>query len=299
MRRTPLVDKALHHQCLGDLELSEHIYSLVEVETHIIDECTRRGVFWSYDVTADEPFPFHTINYSTFAGMIMMNPLQPDFAARQIYEASRNQEYSLDFVSYLRERVFNRQANKYVRQTVTVDREFDALVVLPGDNKIKSHVCLRKLCRIIETHGDRVLFKPHPLTEQKTLDELRKLIGAGRHHIAPIESDLYALMPGAEIVYTTHLSESAIYATVLDLPISPIDQFDRTRQPGSFRHVNQLLFNEIDAIDLINPTFSSYRSGIVCPSIDRCWKEKINCYLDYILAAREHAKDFYINNRDK
>lgn len=294
MKRTPLVDKSLHHQCLGDLELSEHIYSLVEVEKYIITECTRRKVFWSYDVTADEPFPFHTINYSTFAGMITLTPLQPDLASQQMYVASRNVLAKADYVQYLRNRVSGSEANKYNRYTRPVEGSFDAIVVLPGDNKIKTHVCRRKLKQIIERHRDRVIFKPHPLTEQKTIDELKELIGASDHHFAPLNSDLYEILPNVDIVYTTHISESAIYATVLGKTISPIDQFDRTRQPGSFRHINQILFNEPSAIDLINTMFSSPMSGIICPSIEPHWKEKVDKYLDYILDVREHTKDFYV-----
>lgn len=294
MNKTPLVDKELHQQCLGDLKLSDHIYSLVEVEQYIIKECTRRKVFWSYDVTADEPHPFYTINYSTFAGMIKMTPLQPDFALQQMYIASRNNNVNADYVQYLRDRVLEGKANKYNRNTQPVKDSLEAIVVLPGDNKIKTHVCRRKLKRILERHQDRVILKPHPLTTPKIVNELKELIGASDHHFAPIESDLYEILPTADTVYTSHLSESAIYATVLGKYISPIDQFQTTRQPGSFRHINQILFNEPNAIDLINPMFSSPISGIICPSIESDWRTKVDQYLDYMLDIREYTKDFYV-----
>jgi len=294
MRKTPLVDKALHYEHLGDLKMSDHIYSLVEVEQHIIDECTRRGVFWSYDVTADEPFPFHTINYATFAGMIMMTPLQPDLATIQIAAASRHCGPSEDFVNYLRARIADNTANKYDRDTVHISRGFEALVVLPGDNKIKTHVCLRRIKQLIKRHGNQLIIKPHPLTTSKILNKFRDLTGADKDHFVPIESDLYALMPRADVVYTTILSESALYAMVLGKRIEPIHPFNRTREPGSFRHVNQLLFNQPGALGLINRTFTSHKSGIVCPTLEINWKAKINAYLDYILEIREHTRDHYI-----
>jgi len=94
-------------------------------------------------------------------------------------------------------------------------------------------------------------------------------------------------------VYTSHISESAMYATAIGKTISPIDRFEK-RQPSSFGHINYFLFNELNPIESINPMLSSYKSGIVCPELEPNWKEKVTSYLDYILEIREKVKDHFI-----
>lgn len=294
MKRTPIIDKQVHYERLGDLKLSDHIYRLVEAERYLIDSCQKRRVFWSYDVTANEPYEFQTINYTTYAGCLLIMPLQPELADNQMVEASRNDSTDLvDFVSHLRNRVEDDIANKYDIDNESVDKEFDAIVVLPGDNKIKTNICRRKLEWILEKHGDRVIFKPHPITREKTVRELKELIGAKDSDFAPIHSDLYELIQKADTVYTSHISESCLYSVSLGKEVNPIDQFHR-RHMTSFGSINRLLFIDEDPIHLINPTFSSHKSGIICPDIEDNWKEKIDNYLDYILAKREHVKNHFI-----
>lgn len=293
MKRTPMVDKVLHHECLGEMQLAKHIYALVDVEKYFIDQCQKKKIFWSYDMSANEPYYFHTLNYTTYAGMFIIHPLQPEFSLRQMYEASRYTGETNDYISYLKSRLDKKVANKYDIEAETLDKDFKALVVLPGDNKIKTNICLRNLKHILGQHGDDIIFKPHPLTHQKTIDEMCDIIGLdNKDNIAPIKSNLYELLPKAELVYTSHISESAIYSKILDIPIRPIDQFDK-RSPASFTHINYFFFNEKDSIKLINPMFTSHKSGVVCPELDHDWKKKIDNYIDYILDSREYIKDHY------
>lgn len=294
MNRTPMTDEQLHEQAIGhEIQFSDNVKKLLEVEKHFINECTKRKIFWSYDVTANEPLYFGTLNYTTFAGTFMMHPLQPEMRFVQIQDALRDSVKVKDYVSLFTNKIQTQTANKYTERKKLVRRQYDAIVVLPGDNKIKSHICRRKLKRIIEKHGDDVIFKPHPLTREQTLRELKELIGAKDTHFAPIESDLYDILVNVNHVYTSHLSESALYSVSIDKPISPIDQYDN-RQLSSFAHINYYLFFDDKPKETINQMFSSYKSGIVCPDIDVDWKEKINSYLDYILKLREKVKDYYV-----
>jgi len=293
MKRTPLFDSKLQSRCVGDLKFSERIQKLSEVENYFIDECTRRRIFWSYDVSSWEPLYFDTINYTTYAGCFIMNPLQPEIGQRQVYDALRDEVSTVDFVSYFKDKIENQSANKYIKENQRIDKDYEALVVLPGNNKLMVSVCVRKLRWIIDRHGENVLFKPHPLTGKKMIDKLKKEINREKMVVAPIDSDLYEVLPNVDTVYTSHVSESAMYATVIGKEISPIDRITK-RQPSSFGHINYFLFNELDPISIINPMLSSHKSGIVCPEIEPNWKEKVTSYLDYILQVREKVKDHFI-----
>jgi hypothetical protein len=293
MKRTPLFDEKHQEKHIGDLKFSKKIENLVEVEKYFIDECTRRRLFWAFDVSAIEPLYFDTINYTTYAGCFMMHPLQPEMAQRQMYDALRDSTSKVDFVSHFKDKIKNKSANKYIKENKKIKGKYDAVVVLPGNNKIFVNVCIKKLQWIVDQHGDKVLFKPHPLTGQDTLDKMREKINRKETTFAPIDSDLYEVLPAVNTVYTSHISESAMYATAIGKTISPIDRFEK-RQPSSFGHINYFLFNELNPIESINPMLSSYKSGIVCPELEPNWKEKVTSYLDYILEIREKVKDHFI-----
>lgn len=293
MKRTPLTDKNLQQEVIGDFEFSKHVYDLVEVEKYFIEKCTKQKLFWAYDVSAVEPLYFNTLGYSTYAGCFMMHPLQPEMSQRQTYDAIRDNEPTVDFVSYFKNKIQKKSANKYIKERKGVKGKYDAVVALPGNNKLMVNISIRKLQKIVDIHGSKALFKPHPLTGEDLLDKLRKKVNRKEMNIAPIDSDLYEILPNVDIVYTTHISESAMYATALGKTISPIDKIDK-RQPSSFGHLNYFLFNDLNPIEIINPMLSSYKSGIVCPDLESNWKEKVDKYIEYILSIRERVKDHYI-----
>ena len=47
----------------------------------------------------------------------------------------------------------------------------------------------------------------------------------------------------------------------------------------------------------IDKCFSSYKSGIINPKIDKNWKEKVDNYFKYISTKRDVYKDWFIDNR--
>ena len=64
-------------------------------------------------------------------------------------------------------------------------------------------------------------------------------------------------------------------------------------------HFIVLITHQHDAKSFINKTFSSYKSGIINPSIDINWKEKVDKYIDYICKKREVYKNWFIDNPPK
>ena len=50
--------------------------------------------------------------------------------------------------------------------------------------------------------------------------------------------------------------------------------------------------------DWMNKTFSSPKSGIINPVVDKDWKNKITAYLDYIKEERAKYKNWYIRGKE-
>ena len=76
---------------------------------------------------------------------------------------------------------------------------------------------------------------------------------------------MYYYMQKAKGVYSTHISESPLFAGVLGKFIEPVDVWNDI-QRGSFYCVNSYLYhNQDNIVKYVNKTFSSYKSGIINP----------------------------------
>ena len=110
---------------------------------------------------------------------------------------------------------------------------------------------------------------------------------------------MYYYLQKAKGVYTTHISESAVYSVVMNKDTQPIDVWNNI-QRGSFYCINNhLLYNQKDAKNFVNKTFSNYKSGIINPEIDKNWKVKVDKYIEYICAKREKYKGWFVNEAPK
>ena len=110
---------------------------------------------------------------------------------------------------------------------------------------------------------------------------------------------MYYYIQKAETVYTTHISESAIYAALLGKMIQPIDVWNNVMK-GSFACINSYLFTKQDKIkEFVNHTFSSYKSGIIHPKIDKDWRKKVDQYFSYIMAKRLMYQHWFIDTPKK
>lgn len=247
-----------------------------------------------YDVIASELPYFKTIQYTEYAGGITMHPLQMEFRNQQMLDAyySSDTEIKIDYVKYFRDKVSSNVSNKYenVKSHNTESRH--ALVVLPGSNKIHDRVSYEKLKYIKRLFGDNVWVKPHPLTTFTLVGEIMDLFG--EKNVLHRQADLYTVLKDTPIVYTSMLSESALYGVCLDKKIEPIDIYQKT-PVGSFYHINKFLFYEENPQAWVNKVFNDYRSGLIYPEIDPNWKEKVDNYLEYISEKRDRFKDIYFS----
>lgn len=288
-------------QRIGNLKKSDKLNILEQVEKYVISKCKEVGLEHSYDVMAEEMPYFKTMGYTEYGTSFIMQPLNFKLRTEQISDAFYDQDTNdvLDWTSYLKDNIVNKTANKYKDRIDEFDKysHKNNLVVLPGSNKIKTHSCLNKLKAIAIAHKGDIYFKPHPITTHAVIGELKDLFG--EESILPRDIDMYHFLEKANKIYSTHISESVLYAVALGKEVEPIDVYNIMSR-GSFFHLNEQLYdNQLFGKEWINKTFSSYKSGIINPSIDIDWKKKVDLYIDYIIKKRLKYKDWFISNPEK
>jgi len=280
---------------IGPLKKADSLYDLEQVEGYVIRKCQENGLETSYDVMAEEMPYFKTMAYTEYAGNFYLQPLNFKMRNEQMLDAYYDKDSKiLDYSSWLVKKVVENNANKYKERQDEIDKfpAKDYLIILPGSNKLRENVCLNRLKHIVNKHGNNVLFKPHPITTHQIIGELKDFFG--EENILPKNVDMYYYMQKAKGVYSTQISESALYAAVLGKKIEPVDRWNNI-QRGSFYCVNSYIyFNQDNIKEYVNRTFSSYKSGIINPKLDKDWKKKVDDYIEYICEKREKYKDWYI-----
>jgi hypothetical protein len=295
-----MFNKKVLAERIGPLKKNEKISNLEQVERYVIRKCKEAGIEHSYDVIAEEMPYFKTMGYTEFATNFMLQPLNLKMRVAQITDAYNDNTVDVnDWASYFKDNIESKQANKYQKRKEDFDRYEDksVLVVLPGSNKIKGNCCLNKLIAISKKHKGDIWFKPHPITTHAVIGEIKDLFG--EEAILPRDIDMYHFMQKSETVYTTHISESLLYAIVLGKKVAPIDVWNNIHQ-GSFYSINSPLFdNKANGKEWINKVFSSPKSGIINPSMDKDWKLKVDIYFEYMLTKREYYEGWFLDKPDK
>jgi hypothetical protein len=119
----------------------------------------------------------------------------------------------------------------------------------------------------------------------------------GKDAILPRDIDLYYFLNKAKKVYTTHIRESCIYSAVLGKEYESIDNLKGVER-GSFYHINKHLFLHRDnPNDFINKVFSSHKSGVINPLVDKNWEDKLDKYLKYITHQRNMYKNMFYDKK--
>lgn len=290
-----MFNKKVLAERIGPLKKNDKLSDLEQVERYVIKKCKELGLEHSYDVIAEEMPYFRTMGYTEYATNFMMQPLNLKMRMGQVTDAyDDNVENVQDWASYFRANIEGKTANKYQERNEEFERYSNksVLVVLPGSNKLKSNCCLNKLIAIAKEHKGDIYFKPHPITTHAVIGEIKDLFG--EESILPRDIDVYHFLQKAEKVYTTHISETALYAIMLGKQVEPIDVWNNVHQ-GSFYTVNAPLFDNKDNGDeWVNRVFSSPKSGIINPAIDLDWRSKVDQYFEYIFNKRKYYKGWYL-----
>lgn len=246
----------------------------------------------SYDVCFLEKPYFNTITYTNFSDFLFIKPLQPDLANIQTTEALiyGSDNFETDFFDIYSNKLKQENMNKYKTKDIK-NPSFKAVVCLVGQNR-NVDMCYNKLKYIYEEHGKLAVYKPHPLTEPDFINSYYNNINK-RIIISSKQDNVYDYIKNADIVYTTHWSETAFHSLCLGKQISPIDTF-QSRFFGSFSPINSHLFETDKPKYTINKLFNDYRSGLINPKYQKDWKEKIDLYLDYIHEKRLEWRFKYV-----
>jgi len=295
-----MFNKKVLAERIGPLKKNVNLDALEEVERYMIKKCKELGIEHSYDVIAEEMPYFKTMGYTEYATVFMLQPLNLKMRTGQIMDAYLdNVEEVSDWAAYFRANIESKTANKYQERKEDFDSYSDkaVLVILPGSNKLKTNCCLNKLIQIAKEHKGDIYFKPHPITTHAVIGEIKDLFG--EEAILPRDIDLYYFLQKAEKVYTTHISESALYSTILGKEVEPIDVWNNVHQ-GSFYAINSHLFDHRNnAAEWVNRTFSSPKSGMIHPLVDTDWKKKVDLYFEYIFAKRKYYKGWFLDQPKK
>lgn len=285
---------------IGPLKKNTKLESLEQVERYVLRKCRELGLEHSYDVIAEEMPYFKTMGYTEYATCFMLQPLNLKMRQAQITDAEAHDvEEISDWVSYFKDNIDNNQANKYQKRKNDFEKYEDktALVILPGSNKLKENCCLNKLIAASKEYKGDIYFKPHPITTHAVIGEIKDLFG--EESILPRDIDLYYFLQKAKKVYSTHISESALYSIVLGKDVEPMDVWNNINR-GSFYSVNSRLYdNKEKGHEWINKVFSSYKSGIINPALDLDWKGKVDDYMNYIYEKREYYKGWFLDTPPK
>ena len=268
---------------------SENVKDRSEVEDYIRRKCVEYGVESSFDVTAQENPHFKTINYTTYAGMLILHPLEFGQSLFQMYDAKADGCKDAGHIDYLTAKVADGMMSKYQAKSEVL-QDFDAVAVLCGHNKFKQHIDGRKLDAISKKYGKRLAIKPHPISEPKLIDYLN--IYSRQSVVLGISDDLYGAIERSDKVYTTHISETALTGLLAGKDVEPIDHYQQ-RFCGSFGHINHFCFTEDEPLKTLCSIFSSPKSGIVCPEVDKDWPSKIDQYFSYTMGRREKMRGYY------
>ena len=285
-----MFNRAAIKERIGDIEKSTSLHHLKDCERYFFKLCKKYKIEGAYDVVANELPYFKTMQYTEWAHCFTMNPLQQELRVQQMEHAALNEVDKYDFMSYFRERVVKGGSNKYTHLKEHLIEGRAHLIIPVGSNKLKETICLNKLCYLRDKYDGNVWFKPHPLTTHALVGELRDILG---DMVLDRDVDMYSLMINADVIHTSHMSESCVYAVALGKEIDPIDVYNEVHR-GSFYHINRMMFLSSDPLQTMQSCLNGVECGIVNPELQDDWQSRMGQYFEYIFDQREKRKGHFV-----
>ena len=275
------------------LKKSRFLDSLEEVEDFFIEESMKRGYDNAYDVVASENPCFKTLSYTEWGSNFMVMPLNNDLKRDMILDSLMSPEASFSWDKYYADIISDKVANKYSNRNSINKVPRKSLIVPVGTNKFIDILDLNKIADICKRESAFV--KPHPITTHEYIGLL--MDKCGEDSVLKRDDDLYTMMAGADKVYTTHYSESMLYAAMMNKDIDVVDRLGKHFQAG-FWHFNSFILRtpKEARIPQLNKILSSHHSGVFNPRIEKDWKHKMILFLDYMDDRRRHFDGLFITN---
>ncbi|WP_163258674.1 hypothetical protein [Campylobacter fetus] len=217
----------------------------------------------SYDVNRTQGLDFCELSYTEiFKNAIYLTPQNSEIAYKMAFLAK---------VSYLgdlkkdKQNLLDKMAffDKY--ESCIAKSEISSVCFLSGSNTLKRTINIGELMKW--AHYDTNMFiKPHPLTDEKDLNELGVLLGKNR--VLKPEISAFELLKNATRVYTTSSSELGLYAALMGKEVVDITNFinaDETAYAPLYRFINYPYNKDLSALISV---LSSPLSGVFFCSDD-------------------------------
>ena len=254
----------------------------------------KRGYDNAYDVVASENPCFKTLSYTEWGGNFMVMPLNNDLKRDMVLDSLLSPIGTvLRWDEYYKKVVSEKTANKYANRNSINKIPRKSLIVPVGTNKFIDVLDINKMADICKRES--AFIKPHPITTHEYIGLL--MDRCGEDSVLKRDDDLYAMMTGADKIYTTHYSESMLYAAMLSKDIDVVDRLGKHFLAG-FWHFNSFILRtpKEARIPQLNKILSSHHSGVFNPRIEKDWKNKMILFLDYMDERRRHFDGIFITN---
>lgn len=265
---------------------------LQEVEDFFIELSIEKGYDNAYDVTASENPCFSTLGYTEYGGSFMITPLNNDIKRDMILDSLMSPDKNVNrWDLYYRDVINKGVANKYSARNKSTRVGRKSLIIPLGTNKFIEVLDIDKIANVCKRESAFV--KPHPITTHEYIGLLKDKCGEGS--VLKRDDDLYAMLAQCEKVYTTHYSESMLYAAMLGKDIDVVDKLGKHFQAG-FWHFNSFILRtpKEARIPQLNKILSSHHSGVFNPNVEKNWKQKMILFFDYMDDRRRHFDGMFI-----
>ncbi|WP_162166700.1 hypothetical protein [Campylobacter fetus] len=212
----------------------------------------------SYDVNRTQGLDFCELSYTEiFKNAIYLTPQNTELAYKMAFLAK---------ISYLgdlekdKQNLLNKIAfkDKY-KSAELCGNKISSVCFLSGSNALKRTISISELIKWVH-YDENMLIKPHPLTDEKDLNELGVLLGKNR--VLKPEISAFDLLKNANRIYSTSSSELGLYAALMGKEVVDITNFvnaDETAYAPLYRFINYPYNKDLSALISV---LSSHLSGV-------------------------------------
>jgi hypothetical protein len=285
--KTQMYDLEESYERWGDIvERKDNKVVFLPAEKRIKDKFFEAGFDVSYDVTFDtHPSMWDCLTYTDFLGgnFVMVKPMCSTITRQQYADAlvdttnSTDYDYAKDILKLIDEGSFGKYKQGKRNPFLGKEAKQRTLVVLPGSNILKTVVAKDVIDDVVGSDAfGEVYIKPHPLTHDCDLEELKSFYGDKCKVLTSLEN-VYDYITHCETVLVPCSSE--VYIVSLLLGKKVIDITHSTAQSTFSAIIDSIRFSDCP-YTAFNKIVNSPKSGLF--KVDNFDNGKLDKYVDYI-----------------
>lgn len=238
----------------------------------------------SYDVSCTQPAGFSEYTYTEFTSGVWVATQSNEINARLMELAARYRPMA-DSEKF-RMSVSDKYSLKPLPEKWAGSTD---VCFMPGTNRID--VASQEIVSRLFFENDKVVLKPHPITEDSLLKSLGRRFGWNR--IVDKDVSGFALLAQCETVYTTSASEMAITGTALGKRVVNVSNFFH-EGAGAYHPISKILFKAhrddgiVAAQEALSSIINCPWSGLIFP-----WDDDVDSKLADYYAKSLELRGFY------